>query len=146
MTALHGRWACRFCRHDQYEHNLREGCPHCWCAATPGEASARSGREMALVILPPGEYLRGYEPRESQEAVDAAEHCISVEAALEAADRGDATHWPTVAGVLAKEVEHLRGVLQELVDLKDGPRGADYERRKPAAWEAARDALACEDT
>jgi hypothetical protein len=29
-------------------------------------------------------------------------------------------------------------ILRELVDLKDGPRDADYERRKPLAWEAAR--------
>lgn len=28
--------------------------------------------------------------------------------------------------------------LAELVALKDGPRNDDYERRKPAAWEAAR--------
>jgi hypothetical protein len=32
--------------------------------------------------------------------------------------------------------------LRDLVDLKDGPRDAAYERRKPSAWEAARRALA----
>ncbi len=39
------------------------------------------------------------------------------------------------------EVERLRAALRELVALKDGPRDADYERRKPAAWDAARRAL-----
>lgn len=34
------------------------------------------------------------------------------------------------------------GVLAELVALKDGPRDADYERRKPLAWERARAVLA----
>jgi hypothetical protein len=48
------------------------------------------------------------------------------------------------AGLLdaARERDRLRAALRDLVDLKDGPRGADYERRKPSAWEAARRALA----
>lgn len=39
------------------------------------------------------------------------------------------------------EVQRLRAPLGELVALKDGPRDADYEHRKPAAWESARRAL-----
>lgn len=35
----------------------------------------------------------------------------------------------------------LEAALRELVTLKDGPRDADYERRKPAAWQRARDLL-----
>jgi hypothetical protein len=35
----------------------------------------------------------------------------------------------------------IRAALVELVALKDGPRDAEYERRKPLAWQAARDAL-----
>lgn len=40
-----------------------------------------------------------------------------------------------------RERDELREALRELVDLKDGPRDADYERRKPLAWQAGRDAL-----
>lgn len=43
---------------------------------------------------------------------------------------------------LAVRVDELEAVLRELVDLKDGPRDEDYERRKPAAWERARELLA----
>ncbi len=32
-------------------------------------------------------------------------------------------------------------VLRELVALKDGPRDEDYERRKPLAWQQAREVL-----
>jgi len=39
-------------------------------------------------------------------------------------------------------VDVLEGALRELVALKDGPRDEDYYRRKEAAWEAARAALA----
>ena len=42
---------------------------------------------------------------------------------------------------LTREVERLREPLLELVTLKDGPRDAEYERRKPLAWQAAREAL-----
>lgn len=35
---LLGKYACTRCGHDQYAHNLIVGCPHCKCAATPGEA------------------------------------------------------------------------------------------------------------
>ena len=49
---LIGRYACRFCRHDQWKHNLIEGCPFCQCMATPGEAEARTDAEMGYHILP----------------------------------------------------------------------------------------------
>jgi hypothetical protein len=39
---LVGRWACYLCQHDQYEHNLIQGCPYCTCMATPAEAGRRS--------------------------------------------------------------------------------------------------------
>lgn len=42
---------------------------------------------------------------------------------------------------LQAERDAYRYVLEELVRLKDGPRGELYERDKPAAWQAARDAL-----
>jgi len=35
----------------------------------------------------------------------------------------------------------LREALTELVALKDGPRDEDYYRRKPLAWQKAREAL-----
>jgi hypothetical protein len=41
----------------------------------------------------------------------------------------------------AHEIGRLRDVLTELVDLKDGPRDEDYERRKPEAWAQARRVL-----
>lgn len=37
--------------------------------------------------------------------------------------------------------EALTEALSELVSLKDGPRDADYERRKPSAWARARELL-----
>lgn len=40
-----------------------------------------------------------------------------------------------------RECDSYREVLAELVRLKDGPRDAAYERDKPKAWQAARDAL-----
>lgn len=43
------------------------------------------------------------------------------------------------------ERDRLRAVLRELVELKDGPRDEDYERRKPLAWQAAREVLALSD-
>lgn len=45
---------------------------------------------------------------------------------------------------LEAAIERLRTAARELLDLKDGPRDADYERRKPAAWQALRDALDAE--
>jgi hypothetical protein len=36
----------------------------------------------------------------------------------------------------------LRAALNELVTLKDGPRDANYEQRKPFAWDLARRLLA----
>jgi hypothetical protein len=42
---------------------------------------------------------------------------------------------------LFRQLELVEGVLRELVTLKDGPRDADYERRKPLAWQHARDLL-----
>lgn len=39
------------------------------------------------------------------------------------------------------ELPMVRDALRELVTLHDGQRDADYEHRKPAAWEAARRAL-----
>lgn len=59
---LLGKYACRLCRHDQYDHNLTEGCPHCRCMATWGEAGARTDEEMDYLILSPGQYAKGYEP------------------------------------------------------------------------------------
>jgi len=58
---FYGRWACRLCRHDQYRHNLIEGCPYCRCAATPGEASARTEPEMHLTIYPPSRFLHDWQ-------------------------------------------------------------------------------------
>lgn len=46
-----------------------------------------------------------------------------------------------VVALAGREMAELKEVLAALVDLKDGPRGKDYERRKPLAWEAARKAL-----
>ncbi len=46
---------------------------------------------------------------------------------------------------LMVERDRYRAALTELVTLKDGPRDEDYERRKPLAWQAARDALALDD-
>jgi hypothetical protein len=69
-TDLHGRFACRLCRHDQYDHNLMVGCPNCWCMATPNEASPRSDREDSFSILPPGQYLPGYTPRPPRPVAD----------------------------------------------------------------------------
>lgn len=48
---LLGRWACRFCRHDQYTHNLIQGCTSCDCLATPGEAAPRTDAELDAPIL-----------------------------------------------------------------------------------------------
>lgn len=59
---LVGRYACRLCRHDQWEHDLAVGCPHCPCMATPGEAGARTDRELDFAILHPSECLPGYSP------------------------------------------------------------------------------------
>jgi hypothetical protein len=42
----------------------------------------------------------------------------------------------------AKPQVPVAEALRELVELKDGPRDAEYERRKLAAWERARQALA----
>lgn len=63
---LLGKFACRFCRHDQYEHNNIQGCPHCRCMATVGEAGARSDAED-LPILPPSETLPGYTRRDDSD-------------------------------------------------------------------------------
>lgn len=46
----------------------------------------------------------------------------------------------------AAERDALRAAVAELVALKDGPRGAEYERRRPLAWDAARAALATDTT
>ena len=59
---LVGRYACRLCRHDQWEHDRIVGCPHCPCVATPGEAGARTDRELDFAILPASECLPGYSP------------------------------------------------------------------------------------
>lgn len=47
----------------------------------------------------------------------------------------------TVAG-LRERVAKAEAALRELVTLKDGPRDAEYERRRPLAWDAARALLA----
>lgn len=39
---------------------------------------------------------------------------------------------------VTRERDQARAVLAELVRLKDGPRGAEYDIAKPAAWERAR--------
>lgn len=39
------------------------------------------------------------------------------------------------------ESEQMREALSKLVELKDGPRDERYEREKPLAWQAAREAL-----
>jgi hypothetical protein len=59
-----------------------------------------------------------------------------------------AGHWAKCARESALEAAQLRSqltearaALQELVTLKDGPRDAQYELRKPKAWEAAREFL-----
>lgn len=57
---LLGRYACRFCRHDQYAHSLIVGCPHCRCMATPGEGSAQTDAEMDYRILEAGSCAEGY--------------------------------------------------------------------------------------
>lgn len=46
---------------------------------------------------------------------------------------------------LARRVETLTSVGAWLLHLKDGPRDADYEREKPQAWQALREALAADD-
>lgn len=43
--------------------------------------------------------------------------------------------------VAVERAEVAEAALRELVALKDGPRDADYERRKPLACEAARNVL-----
>jgi hypothetical protein len=50
---------------------------------------------------------------------------------------------PLLARVADLEAQRaaVLAVLRGLVDLKDGPRNANYERRKPLAWDAARRAL-----
>lgn len=48
----------------------------------------------------------------------------------------DGRHQPTCSTCVA-----ALDALRELVALKDGPRDAQYERRKPLAWEAARRAV-----
>lgn len=45
------------------------------------------------------------------------------------------------ASVARSRAADLEAALRELVELKDGPRDEDYERRKPAAWERAREVL-----
>jgi hypothetical protein len=52
---------------------------------------------------------------------------------------------PVVERIVAARVGEVVEPLRELVTLKDGPRGEDYERRKPLAWEAARAALRAAD-
>lgn len=44
-------------------------------------------------------------------------------------------------GALGQQRDLLRDALTELVDLKDGPRDAAYEAKKPEAWRNARLAL-----
>lgn len=39
------------------------------------------------------------------------------------------------------ERDRLREALAELVALKDGPRDDEYRRRKPLAWQKAREAV-----
>ncbi|MER7331742.1 MULTISPECIES: hypothetical protein [unclassified Micromonospora] len=60
---LTGKWACRFCRHDQYTHNLIQGCVSCDCLATPGEAAPRTDAELDAPILPSGQVSPGYTAR-----------------------------------------------------------------------------------
>ena len=48
---------------------------------------------------------------------------------------------PELVVVRRDHLEALEAALHELVDLKDGPRDEDYERRKPAAWQQARQLL-----
>lgn len=42
---------------------------------------------------------------------------------------------------MATRSHDIREALAELVTLKDGPRDEDYLRRKPLAWQRARDLL-----
>lgn len=58
------------------------------------------------------------------------------------ADTGDAFCGRCAVELASSEASTYRTVLARLVALKDGPRDAAYERDKPAAWQAARDALA----
>lgn len=54
-------------------------------------------------------------------------------------DDGNAFNGMAIATTdLVAELRQARAALSELVELKDGPRDEDYERRKPVAWEAAR--------
>ncbi len=60
-TDLRGRWACRHCRHDQYTHNVIQGCESCPCLATPMEAAPRNDAELDAPILPTDQRLPRYE-------------------------------------------------------------------------------------
>lgn len=54
--------ACYHCGHNQHEHNLIVGCPHCACAATPGEAGTDpTGKWVDQPLLQPGQYLKSWQ-------------------------------------------------------------------------------------
>ncbi|MEU7978296.1 hypothetical protein AB0B63_07160 [Micromonospora sp. NPDC049081] len=63
LTDLRGRWACRFCRHDQYTHNVLQGCESCPCLATPIEAAPRTDADLDAPILPANQTLPRYQAR-----------------------------------------------------------------------------------
>lgn len=66
---------------------------------------------------------------------------ITVEPIIHA-DTGDAFCGRCALELSSSEANMYRQALAKLVALKDGPRDASYERERPAAWQAARDALA----
>lgn len=62
---------------------------------------------------------------------------------IDAADAAHQAHVLAVNALAGKLLpQDVRNALAKLVELKDGPRDENYEREKPLAWQAARDALA----
>jgi hypothetical protein len=66
-------YACRFCRHDVEAHNNMQGCEHCRCLGTPGEAQPQTDKEAHHGVLAAGLYVPGYEPVVTEPAKPAQE-------------------------------------------------------------------------
>lgn len=114
--------ACQYCQHALNDHNRHVGCPHCACAATPGE-----GNGELVELLPADQCAPGYQPRNPAPAPEGAPEDDERIREMRWTGRGSGT-WPG-------KVEH--GCLHPTY--RDGPldRVSIYPHEKTARDEVA---------